>query len=168
MPNTFIEIATVTVGAGGATSIDFTSIPQTYDNLMLKLSLRSSTTTIDTKMEFNGITTGYSRTSLTGSGAAAGFGSASDAWVGATVSSAHTANAFSSSEIFIPNYTLNVNKMYSTDSVSENNATTAYQLLNANLWSNTNAITSIKFSGLTTAITFVQHSTATLYGIKNS
>ena len=39
--NTFTLIASSTVGAGGASSIDFTSIPSTFTDLCLEASLRS-------------------------------------------------------------------------------------------------------------------------------
>ena len=45
MPNTFTLIASSTVGAGGASSIDFTSIPSTYTDLVIKASLRSDRNT---------------------------------------------------------------------------------------------------------------------------
>ena len=34
MATTFFKIASATVGSGGASSIDFTSIPQTYTDLV--------------------------------------------------------------------------------------------------------------------------------------
>ena len=37
-------IQTITVGAGGASTIEFTSIPQTYTDLCIKLSNRQSGT----------------------------------------------------------------------------------------------------------------------------
>ena len=40
MATTFTKIASVTVGSGGASSIDFTSIPSTYTDLCVKLSTR--------------------------------------------------------------------------------------------------------------------------------
>ena len=43
MANTYELIASSTVGAGGASSIDFNSIPNTYTDLLVKLSGRSST-----------------------------------------------------------------------------------------------------------------------------
>ena len=42
MANTFKKIQTVTVGSGGAASIDFTSIPQTYTDLKIVLSARTN------------------------------------------------------------------------------------------------------------------------------
>jgi hypothetical protein len=168
MADTFVKIATVTVGAGGSTTISFSSIPQSYTDLVIKLSLRSSTTNTDPKMEFNGVTTGYSRRSLYGTGTIAASASASDAWIGTITGTNETANTFSNSEIYIPNYTSANNKSYSIDSVQETNATPVNQVLNANLWSNTAAITSFILSGLSSTLTFVEYSKVTLYGIKKS
>jgi hypothetical protein len=67
--------------------------------------------------------------------------------------------------IYIPNYAGSSNKSVSIDSVTENNATGAYSGLTAALFASTAAITSF---GISTGSNFVQYSTATLYGIKNS
>jgi hypothetical protein len=76
-----------------------------------------------------------------------------------------TANTFGSTEIYIPNYTSGNYKSSSADSVTENNATTAYAQLAASLWNNTAPINSIKiFSANLGSI--AQYSTAHLYGIK--
>jgi hypothetical protein len=80
--------------------------------------------------------------------------------------SSFTASTFANNEVTIPNYTSSNFKSYSVDSVTENNATQAYAIFVAGLWSNTAAITSITL-GLSSA-NFVQYSTAYLYGIKNS
>ena len=40
MAVTFTQIASVTVGSGGAASIDFTSIPSTYTDLCIKTSIK--------------------------------------------------------------------------------------------------------------------------------
>ena len=45
MPTTFTKIASVSVGAGGASSIDFTSIPSTYTDLVVKVSYRTTDAT---------------------------------------------------------------------------------------------------------------------------
>ena len=44
MANTFQLISSTTVGAGGASSIDFTSIPSTYTDLVIKWSGRLTST----------------------------------------------------------------------------------------------------------------------------
>lgn len=63
MAITYRAIATVTVAAGGASSIEFTSISQTYTDLLLKVSLRDNRTdspVTDTLLTFNGSSSGYS------------------------------------------------------------------------------------------------------------
>ena len=42
MAKVFKALSTVTVGAGGAASIDFTSIPSTYTDLQILCSLKTS------------------------------------------------------------------------------------------------------------------------------
>jgi hypothetical protein len=163
MATTFTLIKTVTVGSGGTTSIDFTSIPATFTDLCLKWSLRASTAVVNTNLNFNSNTTGYSGRQLYGTGAAVASNIISSyvSNSGLADSSGDTASTFSNCEIYIPNYAGSNYKSFSIDSVTENNATTAYAAFLAGLWSNTAAITSISISGLT----FVQYSSASLYGI---
>jgi hypothetical protein len=167
---TFIKIASVTVGSGGASSIDFTSIPSTYTDLCVKLSLRSNNTSVGVFVRFNGNSANYSSRRLYGDGATTysdTHGSSTEiAVVAGENISTFTSNTFSSMDFYIPNYAGSNNKSASSDSVTENNATTAWAAIGANLWSNTAAITSIAFTPA--AGSFVQYSTATLYGIKNS
>ena len=166
MANTFIKIASVTVGSGGAASIDFTSIPSTYTDLCLKISGRSTGTDDQIWIAFNGSTTGFSNKVLFGSAPSAASTSVARFVAYQTPGTGTTANTFGNSEIYIPNYAGSNNKSNSGDAAWEQNATTAYLALNASLWSNSAAITSISLSPSNT--TFAQYSTATLYGIKNS
>lgn len=170
MANTFVALATVTVGSGGAANIEFTSIPQTYTDLAIRLSARASFSALTGNMaiEFNGSSASFSRRTLRGNGSAASSTSGSDNYVGDAVGNSATASTFSNNEIYIPNYTTSNNKSFSTDSVTENNGTEAWQYLIAGLWSNSAAITSIKLLPFSQSWTFLQYSTATLYGIKNS
>lgn len=170
MANTFVAIATTTVGSGGAANITFSGIPGTYTDLVVKLSVRgdNNTTTQQMYMTFNNSTTGYSARQVYGDGASATSATLSNS--GAAISivntntSVSTANTFSSTDVYIPNYTSSNNKSASADSVTENNGATALAGLTAGLWSNTAAITSVKFAPQSG--NFVQYSTATLYGIK--
>ena len=79
MANTFKKIAIVTVGAGGASSIEFTSIPNTYSNLLVVLSVRTSKAgsyTGSFGMQFNGDTgSNYTNRDLYGTGSVAGSAS---------------------------------------------------------------------------------------------
>lgn len=174
MATTYEAIATVTVGSGGTSTITFTSIPQTYTDLVVKGSTRLSAGDAGVQLvaRFNGSTSGYSRRSLEGNGASASSNSGSSETYmrfAYAEESTNTANTFNNFELYIPNYTSSNNKSTSSDNVTENNGTTAYSALHAGLWSNTSAITSISiFDISSTQANFVQYSTATLYGIKNT
>ena len=165
MPNTFELIASSTVGAGGAASIDFTSISNAYTDLCLKLSARAGQAAVYTtcKIEFNNSTTGYTLRQLFGSGSSASSGNSNVSIYFDVVGANATSTTFGNAEFYIPNYTSSNNKSVSFDGVTENNATEAYTELYAGLWSNSAAITSIKLTS--TSGNFVQHSTAYLYGI---
>lgn len=168
MANTYLQIgSTVTVGSGGAANIEFTSIPATFTDLVVKASLRGSTNgNIDMFCEFNGVTTGYTFKWISGDAATAGSASGSTANAGFMAMNNNTANTFASNDIYIPNYLSSNNKSSSFDGVTENNATTAYMVLGARLSTITSAITSVKL--VPSPGNFVQYSTATLYGIKSS
>jgi hypothetical protein len=172
MANTFVALATVTVGSGGAANIEFTSIPATYTDLLVKFSLRTPGTGnyANNRFSFNSSTTSYSSKLLYGVGSAAG--SISNSVTNAIDFSAYsvengaTSNTFSNGELYLPNYAGSNNKSVSIDTVGENNSTETITALTAGLWTNTSAITSIKITAGQS--TFNQYSTATLYGIKNS
>lgn len=158
-------IATTTVGAGGATSIDLTSIPSTFTDLVLLLSARASGSDGTLAMTFNGVTTGYSYRWLYADGSTPGSNSGSTYYFGRISNSSNTASTFANQIITIPNYSGAANKTLTADAVSENNGTSALQTLIAGSWANTAAITSISMT-VPFGTSFAQHSTASLYGIK--
>ena len=167
MANTFELISAVTVGSGGASSIDFTSIPSTYTDIVIKTSLRGSRAASfeAIKVEFNGSSASLSCKQIYGDGASAGSAGVSQILFDANGAN-QTASTFANSEIYIPNYAGSANKSVSIDSVSETNGTTAYAELVAGLWSNTAAINRVTLTA--TSGTLVQFSTAYLYGVKNA
>lgn len=170
MPNTFTLIASSTVGAGGASSIDFTSIPSTYTDLVIKISGRTNVNNVvDTvAIKFNSNTSSYTWRELYGDGASAASASGSTQRTTYTEgNNASFPNVFGNSEIYIPNYAGSTNKSYSADGVSEANQTTAWMALDAGLWSNTAAITSIGLSPISGTL-WQQYSTAYLYGVIKS
>lgn len=168
MANTYEAIATVTVGSGGAANITFSSIPATYTDLVVKISARTTATNGSyITMGFNGSTSSFSNRTLYGSGGSVGSFTVPTRFGGYINNSGTTANTFSNTEIYIPNYTSANNKSFSDDGASETNGTAAELSLSAGLWSNTSAITSIEL-GVGDAGNFAEYSTATLYGIKNS
>jgi hypothetical protein len=170
---TMTLVSTVTVGSGGAASIDFTSIPQTGTDLVLLLSGRStagSGNDIATQITLNGVTTSsYSYRALYGTGSSAFSDSSSgqteiqSARINDTSS---TSNTFGNYQIYIPNYTSTTNKSLSFDAVTENNATATYGHLVAASFTTSSPITSlaIKIAG---GNSFAIGSTASLYTIKN-
>jgi hypothetical protein len=174
MANTFIPIQTVTVGSGGSSSIDFTSIPNTYTDLCLKFSLRDSRSSQGPgylNLKFNDSTTGYSMRILftsTDDGSVVNGSNATDYLTYAINTNFSTANTFGNGELYISNYAGSTYKSVSVDAVSETNHAynAAVRGLTAFLWSNTAAITKITLYG--GSMPFLQHSTATLYGIKST
>jgi hypothetical protein len=174
MATTYTLIASVTVGSGGAASIEFTSIPSTYTDLVLKLSTRSSrnvfaSSAVDLKFNSNGAD--YSTRILLKESGVVSSGNTSaqaQADVGYTSQDTDTANTFGSGEIYIPNYASSNFKSFSADLVQENNGATQYMSMVAGLWSNTSAITSVAFRIFSGSFNFKQHSTAYLYGISNA
>lgn len=167
MANTFVKIASVTVGSGGAANITFSSIPSTYTDLVVKSSTRQTSTSVAyATINFNGSSANFTYRSIEGDGSTVGSFNGATGAFGVVNPSGYTANTFANIEFYIPNYTSSNYKSYSSDSVSETNATGAYADLIAGLWSNTAAITSIELTP--GAGNFAQYSTATLYGIKKS
>jgi hypothetical protein len=178
MATTYTLIASNTVGSGGASSITFSSIPQTFTDLLLKTSLRGDTTNSD--IGITGYQTHYTRINnnlsnlhkslyLTGNGSSASSGSAGleTVWraTGSTNSS-DTSNTFANSELYIPNYTGSSYKSASADMTGENNGTTSGMQLSAFIFQSTAAVTQIDV--LASSGNFVQYSTFYLYGISNS
>jgi hypothetical protein len=167
MPITYNKITSATVGSGGASSIDFNSIPNTYTDLIIKLSGRSSAANNSISMSFNGSSANFTNRHIFGSGSTVGTGSRTDFYHSSVVNeSVYTANTFGNTEIYILNYASSNNKSFSIDGLNENNATLAYTTLISGLWSNTAPITSISIAP--GGGTFVQYTTATLYGINKS
>jgi hypothetical protein len=174
MATTFTKIASVDVGLLGAASIDFTSIPSTYTDLVVYTSARTNRASNNAdpiKCQFNGDTgNNYSLRFLTGSGSTASSGSASGInynIAGTATATTATASTFGNAMLYIPNYASANYKSSSMDGVAENNATAAVDRFEANLWSSTAAITSISLTP-NTGTAFNQYSTATLYGINKS
>lgn len=163
-------IATTTVGSGGAATIDFTGIPQTYTDLFLVSSLRTDAAVNyqTSRMKINGSTSNMTAKDLNGAGGAAASATVTTyLLVGYITGSSATANVFNSQNTYIPNYAGATYKTISSESTANNNSTTLYAMdISVGLWSQTAAITSLSLypeSG-----SWVQYSIASLYGIKNS
>ena len=150
-----------------AFAIEFTSIPQTFTDLVLVVSARHSGNDNGLSIQFNGSTANITQRHLFGTGSAAGSFSNYFTQVGLSVRTVDTSNTFSSNTIYIPNYTASVAKSYSGDGVNENNGTAAWQLITAGLFNSTSAITSLSVNGQATSggNELQIGTTASLYGI---
>ena len=173
MATTYEAIATATVGSGGAASITFSSIPQTYTDLSLLVSVRSSrAATLEDGLgvQINSSTTGYTYKIVIGQGSNGIVNlntTYEQTWAGAQPASTATASTFGNAQIYIPNYTGSTAKSYSTDSAGETNAgQNPGNTMGAILQSSTTAVTSLLVKVQNGNL--VEYSTATLYGIKNS
>ena len=172
---TFTQIGEAkVVGSGGAANIDFTGIPATFTDLVIKYSLRDNTSgggvSNNLYVQFNNSGgTAYSSRLLYGNGSSALSASNSSnaqAIYQYINSAGSTANTFAIGDIYITNYLSSSEKSFISNSVTETNATGAIVGLGASLWTGTSAITSIKLTPASGS--FVQHSTAYLYGISNT
>ena len=154
------------VGAGGAASITFSSIPTdgTYTDLVLMVSSRAGSTYIDIKL--NDSSTSFSGRYLYGTGSAVGSGTQAQ-FLGVGSNTSNTANTFGSLQAYFPNYASSSYKSFSVESVQETNATGAEQQVVAGLWSNTAAINSITIYPEASQ-SFAQYSSVTLIGIKQA
>jgi len=167
MPNTFTLLETITVGAAGASSVTFNSIPQTgYTDLKIVMSVRSANASNfdNPRISINGSTSTFTRREIYAESGSVGSESVADRIIGAIPAANATSSTFGSLDFYLPNYTSSNYKSYSVDSVTENNSTTQASWLLAGLWSTTTAVSTIAVS-LQSGGNFVQYSTFSLYGV---
>ena len=160
------SIQTVVVGAGGSSSISFTSIPSTYKNLQIRaLTANSSSKNAAVKFYYNSDTTdaNYRNHYLFGNGASVGAGTD-----GNTAANGVSGNAMTTGPaswvIDILDYT-NSNKYTTLRSLNgyDDNGS-AYVWYGSTLWMNTAAVTSLTINA--GANSFNQYSSFALYGLK--
>lgn len=173
MANTHIPIATTTVGSGGATTIEFASIPSTYTDLKIVGSWRvdrAGQTRSGSRLWFNSNTSAWTSIRIAGydsNSTISDLGGSTYFNQPQPTASAATASTFGSVEFYIPNYAGSQEKTIYSMSTTENNNATAWIIdYSGGVWGSTAAITNIKIDG--NGYNFVQYSTFTLYGIKNS
>lgn len=164
------------IGSGGAASWSKTSIPSSYDHLLLVASIRSSKSSNYDKVELqmgNGSLdtgTNYSKTFMYASDSTPNS-SRDDGQTGIekfyiTANSA-TADAFGTIKIWIPNYANTTNyKQVVGYSTAENVSASGTEWLISNiagLWSSTSAVDCVGIKE--TGDDLMQYSTFTLYGL---
>lgn len=173
--NSYESIATVTVGAGGSSSIDFTSIPSTYKHLQIRAISRTNRGDTNDFMtvRFNSDTgTNYAYHSLYGNGASAGAAdtgtSTGTPWSGVTAGGNATASIFGAVIWDVLDYQ-NTNKYKTLRLLSgtDQNGTTGRIYFQSNLWQSTSAISTVTIIP-TYGTLFSQYSHFALYGIKGA
>ena len=175
MAATYTLISSQVLGST-ATSVTFSSIPQTYSDLKLSCSVRTDDASRNTgklNVTFNGdTTTNYSITSLlynngspfvySGTNTANTYTS-----VGQMATAGNTTNTFSNVDMYIPSYSTTGAKQISSLLASENyDATREIMSIEANLYRGTSAITSLNITS--GSANYVAGSSFYLYGIKNA
>ena len=165
----FESIATVTVGAGGASSIEFTNIPGTYQHLQIRYVSRSASTTANRfNLNINGDTTNSAYWhSLYGAGAGAAAYTVSTAYiqVGSMPVSSDTANVFGVGIVDILDYAVSGKNRVIRALAGHDLNGSGLVLINSGARYNTDSITSLTFTP-NAVENFAQHSTFALYGIK--
>jgi hypothetical protein len=158
--------------ASSAASVTFSSIPATYTDLVVRVSARSdrANTQDDMRITFNSTTTNFSYTYLRGNGSTttSSYVTADPYnWAGNIPAANATSNTFGNGELYIPSYLASQNKPSSAIMAMENNVTDpVFLTANANLWSNSAAISTIYlYLGFGS---FVSSSSFYLYGISNA
>lgn len=172
MAVTYVPIASTTLSSNN-TTVNFSSIPQTYKDLVLHISVRSNYSAADMRFRINGNTGSiYSRTYMLANEATTSStrytGTAgNNVMSGNFNNTSTTSNIFTPIEIYIPSYTSNVEKPSSTFGTCSNNGSTLqYIYTEANLAQDTNPITSITLID-TFSTGFLAGSSFYLYGINN-
>jgi len=171
---TYTLIQKTTLNASAA-SITFSSIPQTFTDLVVMMSVRSAnaadrvelylTVNSDTAANYSSRRIqGYDSSSVL-SAASSSVAPTSNASFGRITGATSTASTFSNVSLYIPNYTSSNQKSMSIDWNQENNSSTSWSVgASAVLYSGTAAITSLSFS-VESSGTFAQYSSVSLYGV---
>ena len=165
---TMTHIETIELGTAAA-SITFSAISQDFTDLVILLSARSDRSGEQEDvayLTFNSSTSNYSTLSLEGTGSTVSSdtaGGQSSKFDRLDIPGPlFTSNTFGNISLYISNYTQAQAKSVSADLVEENNGTFARQRINAYLWNDTAAITSVTFTPIAN---FVTGTVASLYGI---
>lgn len=168
--STIKKIQSVTVTGSTQAAMEFIDIPQTFDDLIILVSARSSRGVDEDGLglRLNNITSNYTYRNLTSNGSTVASANTNfeQTWANRIPASTATGSTFSNNFVYFPNYVGSTAKSYMVDGVTENNGTFAYMVMQTITNTTTAAITSISLSSLNAS--FVQHSTAVLYGIRHS
>lgn len=174
--NSYESISTVTVGAGGSSSISFSSIPSTFKHLQIRCISRQNlaNTGVDwLNLTMNSDTgSNYSYHYLLGDGASASAGAGTSTTkilcALGNPSNNQTASIFGATIIDILDYQ-DTNK-YKTarilNGLSNNSSSENYVTFSSGSWRSTSAVNALTITNNSGTNSFVQYSSFALYGIK--
>ena len=168
------SISTVTVGSGGTATVDFTSIPQTFAHLQIRILCRSTSAATNDGILMRVGTGGVLDTTSTmwghyvmGDGATASAGSRSSTNVELVEVTAATATAsvFGVAVIDILNYSSTTkNKTFRSLTGYDRNGAGEVRLMSGSYTANTSALDTIRFYSAFANVG--QYSSFALYGVK--
>jgi hypothetical protein len=168
--NSYDSIQTITVGAGGTTSAEFTSIPQTYKHLQIRYTAKSNRAiTIESiSLMFNATGsnqyTGHNMATNGGGGVTAGYESGQNSGLSSYITgTSANASIFGVGYIDIYDYTSSKNKTVRSFGGADLNGSGNVTIASC-LWNNTSAINAIKF--LNGGTGWSQFTSFALYGVK--
>jgi hypothetical protein len=167
--NSYESIATVTVGSGGSASITFSSIPQTYTHLQMRINWYGANADQSILTTLNNVSTGnlYALHSLEGNGSSASASASAsrnnfEAFYDGNNAGSSTNNKVGIFDLL--DYTdTNKNKTMRLLWGADYNGS-GKVVLASSLFASTNAITRIDLQPFSTS--FAQHTKISLYGIK--
>jgi hypothetical protein len=154
---------------GSSNTFSFTDIPQDYDDLMIFGSVRDSATGLLANYGA-AFSMALNATAGTGKlikyqGTVAGENFTFAAVVGWMPDGNQTANTFGNARIYIPNYKSTLAKIYSFESVSEDQRSIVAVFQGTGLINTTLPVTSLSLGNATSGANFVSGSVVSLYGI---
>ena len=172
MATTYELISSTTLESASST-VDLSSIPQSYRTLIIYISARNAGANQQETMrlqQFNGVTTNIVNRWMRANGEGGTNLSSTDnsdgVYLSQTPGASSNSGIFSNVCITIPTYTdTNYGKTLLVEAVQENEQTSAYHSITAARWNNANAISSLRFYQPSN---FAIGSTFTLFGIKTS
>ena len=126
-------------------ALTISSIPNTYDDLYLLVSVRSTNADDNLYFRFNNTTANTSWRNLLGFGTGVLSQSGTGWLAGGGIRSGIGTSDYANIGIYIPNYAGSTPKTAMVDSTSGENGSNGYQFLTANLWNDTAAINRIDF-----------------------
>ena len=177
IPTSFESIATVTVGSGGASNVEFTSIPGTYKHLQVRISAQTNRGTFGTdyiNATINNDTgSNYARHHLGTDGSTVSAGSTANGTLfSAGVAGTPQGATLSAGVLDLLDYA-NTNKYKTIRLLSGNDLNGSIGgypgelYLQSALWMSTNAVTSLKFTPSVGSL-FTQYTHFALYGIASA